>query len=215
MKFYREICHKLREGEPFKFSRWGDGEWGCMFGWQGKNRDGNEYLPELRAELLEIIRSEPDYYIGIQPGVLVEVGRGYVPDLREFAMQTLFGLNLNTVWGDVLHWASEFGHLRKFIDALNKRNVVIIGAGYFRELPYKNIVTPVIDSYWANDLILEDAHEYGTSAVFLVANAMNSNVIIDRLPDEVTAIDIGSVFDPYLGKPRATYQHNIKTEWLW
>ena len=217
MKFYYEICDKLRSGQPFKFSRWGDGEWGCMYGWKGANRDGNEYLPELRQDLIDIIHSEPDYYVGLQPGVLVDVGRGYVPDLREYILHTIFKLRLNLVIGDTLHYASEFGYLHRLIDALKDRNVIIIGAQYFDKLPYHSIITKDANSYPDNDKILDTAinvFKYD-DPVFLVASAMNSNVIIDKLPNNVTAIDIGSVFDPYLGIPRATYQRSMKFEWLW
>lgn len=214
MKFYSEICEKLRKGIPYRFSRWGDGEWGCMYGWKGKNRDGNEYLPGLRKELLNIIQSEPDYYIGLQPGVLVDVGRGYVPELREFVMKMLFGHELDLVIGDILHYASEFGYLREFVEVLKNRNVIIIGADYFIDTGYTLIEIPSCDSYsFNNELFRNIDPKHGD--VYLVAAAMNSNVIINELPDNVTAIDIGSVFDPYLGKPRATYQHNLKTDWLW
>ena len=217
MKFYYEICDKLRSGTPFKFSRWGDGEWGCMYGWKGANRDGNEYLPELRQDLIDIIHSEPDYYVGLQPGVLVDVGRGYVPDLREYILHTIFKLRLNLVIGDTLHYASEFGYLGMLIDALKDRNVFMIGAYYFNVLPYKLIATDDKNSYSNNDSLMKFIKNecLEPDPVFLVASAMNSNVIIDRLPNNVTAIDIGSVFDPYLGIPRATYQRSMKTEWLW
>ena len=220
MRFYNEILTKLRDKEPFKFSRWGDGEWGCMFGWQGKNRDGNTYLPELRQELIKIINSEPDYYIGIQPGVLVDVGRGYVPEMRKYVMDTLFRMNLNTVVGDVLHYASEFGYLGEFVDALKDRNVIVIGAEYFAKIPWGTgfIKIPPNDSFSDNERVFEFIISHAVDIndpVFLVAAAMNSNVIIDYIPEDVTAIDIGSVFDPYLGRPRASYQHKMKIEKLW
>lgn len=191
-----------------------------MSGWKGKNRDGNHYLPELRDELIRIINSSPDYFIGIQPGVLVDVGRGYDPVMREFVMHTLFSNNLNTVNGDVLHHASEFGYLQPFWDVLQGRNVTIIGAEYFKELPFRHIVIPNADSFGVNKLIFEQANRMNVpglheSPVYLVAAAMNSNVIIDKLPKDVTAIDIGSVFDPYLGRPRATYQREKKLKPLW
>ena len=209
MKFYNEICDKLRNKEYFKFSRWGDGEWGCMFGWEGKNRDGNEYLPELKEELTRIMYSRPDYYMGLQYGVL------YNDDLRNFVFEHLFSLDVNWVNGDVLHQASEFGHMGQFVEALKGRNVTIIGAKYFEELPYKHIVTTEANSYSQNTVIIQNALQEHDNPVYLVASAMNSNVIIDQLPNGTTCIDIGSVFDPYLGRPRASYQHKLKTEWLW
>ena len=211
MRFYNEMCEKLRRGEPFKFSRWGDGEWGCMKGWKGKNRDGNEYTPQLRQELQAILYGEQDYYFGLQYGVL------YNPELRDYVFNILFTDKHNWVNGDVLHQASEYGYLGEFINALRDRIVVIIGAKYFSKLPYNHIVTPDINSYPDNDYILRSTEYFSPfdDPVYLVASAMNSNVIIDELPDRVTAIDIGSVFDPYLGRPRARYQHKLKAEWLW
>jgi len=217
MNFYTEMINKLKSGEPFKFSRWGDGEWGCMAGWQGENRDGNKYLPELGESLRTILDSEPNYYMGLQYGVL------YNEQLREYVFNHLFvHYGINWVNGDVLHQASEFGYLPLFIDALRGRNVIVIGAEYFSELPYHHITTEPDNSYHDNESIFmeinsRDVTGYNTDPVYLVASAMNSNVIIDKLPDTVTAIDIGSVFDPYLGRPRASYQHkmNVKFNDLW
>lgn len=209
MRFYDEICGKLRRREYFKLSRWGDGEWGCMKGWKGGNRDCNEYTPELQQELQRILVSEPKYYMGLQYGVL------YNEDLREYVFNELFTRDANWVNGDILHQASEFGYLGQFVDALKDRNVTIIGAKYFEKLPYKHIVTPETNSFNQNTVIIQNALQEHDNPVFLVASAMNSNVIIDQLPNGFTAIDIGSVFDPYLGKPRARYQHNMKADWLW
>jgi len=154
--------------------------------------------------------------MGIQYGVL------YNQDLRNFVFNILFMkyLDFNWVNGDVLHQASEFGHLKEFVDALKDRNVWIIGAEYFNRSPYKQMVTPGINSYSYNKTLFQyinaaDVTGHNGNPVYLVASAMNSNVIIDQLPDNVTAIDIGSVFDPYLGRPRASYQHTMKIEKLW
>ena len=217
MNFYTEMLNKLKSGEPFKFSRWGDGEWGCICGWTGKNRDGNEYHQGLRAELIKIFRSSPQYYFGIQHGVF------YNEQLREYVINELFcNDTLTLVDGDILHKASEFGYLKEFTDALKDRTVHIIGAEYFKDSPYHHIVIPDTNSFTHNQEIFReieaiDVTGYNTNPVYLVAAAMNSNVIIDQLPDNVTAIDIGSVFDPYLGRPRASYQHkmNVTLKDLW
>jgi len=209
MKFYYEMLDKLHNGVPFKFSRWGDGEWLTMMGFQGQNRDGNNYTPELREALIKILYSEPQYYMGLQYGVL------YNEQLRKYVFSELFFHDkINWVFGDVLHVASELGLLRHFTDALKDRSVVVIGADYFHDLPYSHIKIPEANSYPDNREILREVDKYILTGYFdngvvLVAAAMNSNVIIDKLPDTVTAIDIGSVFDPYLGRPRASYQHKM------
>lgn len=211
-----DFIFQLDNHVPFKFSRWGDGEWGCMFGWLGENRDGNKYMPSLREALVRVIKSEPTYYIGIQPGVMVDVGRGYVPEMRKYVLDTLFTLDLDIVIGDILHYASEFGQLGPFIDALRQRNTVIIGAEYFKDTPFDHIVTMTSNSFVMHDEIIKKAKEYDKEdPVFLIAAAMHTNIIVDDLPPSVTAIDIGSVLDPYLGRPRATYQHSMKINPLW
>lgn len=224
MKFYREIIQKLKDGEPFKFSRWGDGEWLCMQGEIGENRDGNTYLPELGAALVKIVESEPDYYMGIQYGVFYNekyVRGQQQPSLREYMIEKMFELpGINWVNGDVLHQASEFGYLKQFVDALNGRKVRYIGADYFRELPFidEHLHISETNSFNHNDGFFIERYgmrPVGDDSVYLVSAAMNSNVIINGLHDNVTAIDIGSVFDPYLGRPRATYQHTMKIKPLW
>ena len=230
MKFYHEILDKLRNGVPYKFSRWGDGEWGCMYGVTGENRDGNEYLPELGVSLRGILNSEPKYYMGLQYGVL------YNERLRDYVFGKIFKLDINWVNGDILHQASEYGHLKEFVNALksNCNRIIYIGADYFKELSFidVHIKTPDANSFNHNDDIMKEIEVYVPDPkrcivgsvtgslpmeVYLVSAAMNSNVIIDKLPDNVTAIDIGSVFDPYLGRPRASYQHkmNVKFNDLW
>ncbi len=227
MKFYNELLRKLKDKEPFKFSRWGDGEWLCMQGEEGKNRDGNAYLPELGKELTRILESRPDYYLGIQYGVFYNEKYVYGhshPSLREFMIDHLFRLDIDYVNGDILHQASEFRYLQEFIDILKERETIIIGADYFKEVPWADhIEIPAKDSFLSNKEIFRrinfDEMEYDREPVFLVAAAMNSNVIIDWMPRVVTAIDIGSVLDPYLGRPRATYQHKLfgqmKLQKLW
>lgn len=227
MKFYHEIIQKLKDREPFKFSRWGDGEWLCMNKETGENRDGNTYLPELGKELLKILESQPGYYMGVQYGVFYN--ENYVhghqhPSLRDFMIKKMFELpEINWVNGDVLHQASEYGYLQEFWDVLQDRNVIYIGAEYFNKLPFDHVVVPDNNSFGFNDELfdfltikgMKDFERDYQDDVYLVSAAMNSNVIIDCLPDEVTAIDIGSVFDPYLGIERATYQRNVKLKPLW
>ena len=207
MKFYKDLIDKINNNIPFKFSRWGDGEWNCMMGVKGKNRDGNEYFRELGRELRAIFDSRPDYYIGLQYGTL------YNDNIRQYIFQKLFELNIDFVNGDIFHQASEFGQLHRFIKALEDKQVFIIGATYFKKLPYRHIRIPYKNSYFYNDILFRKLNLL-KDEIYLVAAAMNSNVIIHRMPKHVTAIDIGSVLDPYLGITRATYQHLLKPEKL-
>ena len=211
-KLFNELIYKLEHNIPYRFSRWGDGEWSCMMGESGANRDGNMYIPELGKRLRGILDSKPSYYMGLQYGVI------YNKVLRDFVFTYLFNYDINWTNGDVLHQASEYGYLQKFIDALSYRNTIIVGAEYFTNTPYCHITTPGTDAYFENETICKAMNEIWVTVkdpVFLIASAMNSNILIDELPDYVTAINIGSVLDPYLGRARATYQYNMKPKKLW
>ena len=221
MRFYNEIIQKLKDKIPFRFSRFGDGEWLCMQGETGQNRDGNTYLPELGKALRDIIKSEPDYYMGIQYGVFYNekyVHGQQQPSLREYMIEMMFRYpKINWCMGDVLHLASEFGYLGEFVDMLKDRYVVYIGADYFKDLPFINdrVVISESNSFLDNGDFFKFLYNTTVDPVYLVSAAMNSNIIIDQLPDNCTAIDIGSVFDPYLGRLRASYQHTMKINKLW
>lgn len=201
MVFFEKIINHLNNHEPFKFSRWGDGEWSCMLGIEGENRDGNTYFPKLGKDLMKILVSNPKYYLGIQYGL-------FYGNLREAVITALFRINIDWQNGDVLHQASEFGYLDRFNEALFKRKVTVIGASYFKKLPFSHIEISPFDSYLCNDNLFQRINPQKDD-VYLVAAAMNSNIIIDKLPDNITAIDIGSVYDPYLGIPRAKYQRKM------
>jgi hypothetical protein len=205
MLFYEKIINHLKNSENFKFSRWGDGEWMCMLGFEGQNRDGNHYIPQLGEDLMKILISNPNYYLGIQYGL-------FYGQLREAVIKALFTLNIDWQNGDVLHQASEFGQLDRLNEVLLRRNVTVIGADYFKKLNFNHIEIPPEDSYLYNETLFKKLKPK-KDEVYLVAAAMNSNIIIDKLPNFVTAIDIGSVYDPYLGIRRAGYQKkmNLKT----
>src|SRR5688572_2860694 len=64
---FERMCKMLKEGENFKFARFGDGEFNCMFGKVGHNCDGHEYFPDLGTALNNAFYSDPQYMVGIQP----------------------------------------------------------------------------------------------------------------------------------------------------
>jgi len=50
---------KLNDGEPFTFSRWGDGEWRSVLYCKGQNCDGHQFFPLMRRELRNVLRAKP------------------------------------------------------------------------------------------------------------------------------------------------------------
>ena len=56
--------NKLKNDEKFSFTRWGDGEWSCVFGAKGHNCDRHQYFENMSKEPLEIIEIQTGTYFG-------------------------------------------------------------------------------------------------------------------------------------------------------
>jgi hypothetical protein len=70
MLTYKLMMQSIQDGKRFAFSRWGDGEWSCLLGSGGGNCDGHEYFDSLGKRLREVLRTNPKYFLGMQPKAL-------------------------------------------------------------------------------------------------------------------------------------------------
>jgi len=200
IKSYDEILDKLKKGEPFVFSRFGDGEWQCILGDTGANCDGHKYFPSLGERLKEIVLSASTYDLYMQKKATRDMGW----NIRNFQREN----NIDRQWGDadILHNASIEGRLGEFKDALGGINeIVIVGNQKVAKwihtacsifIPPKNCWLNYEDTRgaccsWANS----------GRKIFLFAASMASNVLIDDLHNmydgKLTLIDVGSALDPY------------------
>jgi hypothetical protein len=202
---YDEICTMLENNMPFKFARYGDGEFNCMFGKAGRNCDGHEYTPELARRLYQALKNAY-YIIGVQPLALT---------LYQEKIRHLIDHKLDVVVNaDVLHNASIDKQLPRFIKALDHRYVIIVGPAHLSQ--YFNAVHIIIPEVncWTmyEDIKKQLAFHLDESkeAVVLFAASMMSEVLIDdfKLTNH-TLIDVGSVFDPYCGVKSRRYHHKL------
>lgn len=217
MKFFDELVRKLNEREPFTFVRYGDGEWACLFGMDSKNCDGNIYFTDLSEALKNIVLSQPQYYMGMQYGALVSDYFGLKDKIYPF----IWDLDIDWVNADILHRASEFGKIQPFFDALQNREIILVGAEYFdgmQSIPVADHVVIPDSNCWleveeiiaaTNEAILDAS----PGCVVLFMASMAANVMIDRLyqihGSYTTLIDMGSVLDPYLGIERRRYHWKV------
>lgn len=206
---FSRIIDTLKSQKPFKFSRFGDGEWNCIFNKPGQNCDGHTYFPELGASLRRVILSEPQYIVGIQP---LSMSYERTDQVKDFCR----GLKIKWVNADVLHNASIDKKLYQFIDALKGRYIVLVGpvhlAGFFVNCVH--IVVPNQNCWLEYENVRQqiEFHVDGVNnAVVLLAASMMSEVLIDDFADHHhTFIDIGSVLDPYCGVKSRRYHHKLK-----
>jgi hypothetical protein len=200
------MIDNLKSHKAFKFARYGDGEINCMTGKLGANCDGHEYFPDLGVALIESVKEEPEYMVGIQPLSV---------DHLKFHVDVYFG-HFNKLYNaDVLHSASIDGRLGDFIKALEGRYVILVGAVHLATMfEGVHIVIPERNCWKQYEKVCEQIqfHISGIeNAVVLLCASMMSEVIIKRFEDEYhTFIDAGSVFDPYVNVFSRRYHQKLK-----
>lgn len=201
---YDEILNKLKDKKPFQFVRVGDGEMFCMDGKQGKNTDGHKYFTKLGSMLRQIYSKPLPYVVGLQP-----VKHGLHSNAEKYPQKW--------VNADVLHDASIEDRISELYNVLKERNVVIVGNRIHKKLPFINycIEVPTINAFQYMEQAWKVIAQIAIAekdTVFLFSCGMMKGVLIDRLyrlnPNQ-TALDTGSVFEPYLGKSIRRYHKKI------
>jgi hypothetical protein len=199
--WYELFCNKIKNKEPFAFSRWGDGEWLNVAQTEGKNCDGNIYYPDLGEALKQIVLEKQSYYLGKQncDNLFTQAG----------------SFNQDWIPAEVFHRASGKDSLQLLFDALMEIRVVYIGNIDLKPLPFINefIEIPPNNVWLIRDSVEEQIVKTMTEpTVYLFSAGMATNVFIHNLWSkfpEHSYIDVGSVFDPYVGKRTRRYHEKI------
>jgi len=217
---YTEHIDKINNKERYSFSRFGDGEWNAILEKKGFNCDGHHYFTDMGVRLKEILEETPDYYIGLQN----LAKRTYPVNIQRFTND----FNLTWSASDIFHNASINNNLKPLLDALETRNVVLVGGEHLEKfnkkyrfikipskdcwLKHKETLTTIQERLLKHDV---NENEEPKSFVILFCASMMSNVLIDELHNlakqptiDATLIDIGSVFDMYVGVNSRSYMRN-------
>lgn len=211
-----DVTAALAAGEPFAFSRWGDGEWSAILGRGAQNCDGQAYTPELRRALADTLRARPAYRLGIQALAL----RRFGPEIEAWLGRE--GL-ADLPWSDagIFHTASIRGELGPVIERLRARGVALVGPARLaalceRFLVEGHVVVPdraafsALEGWGAEALRM--ATRCGPRTVVAVSAGMGGKALIDRLAAELplhTIVDFGSVWEPYVGHANRTYHRKV------
>ncbi len=197
---YNELIYNLNHRINLSFSRFGDGEFACMLGKPGANCDGHEYFPDLGERLNQAWKDKRGI-VGTQ-----RYGQAMYPTFTHTGIDA-----------DILHKASINGELGEFFKALKGRQLFMIGpmrlhtlniiksGDIFRDIPLKNAWTDY-------DMVKEYIHGVVCpDDVVLYCCGMMAEVLIwDMYSDDITQIDCGSVFDPYVGVNSRQYHKKLK-----
>lgn len=201
---YSEILNLIETNQPFAFTRWGDGEWFNINKLNGQNCDGNIYYQDLGDELKKIVSEPQDYYMGVQT-------------LIDYSLSESKKYPQKWIDADVFHRASMDYVLDKFIKILENKHVVYIGNSSLSQLSFINefIEIPFKNSWLEKKNVLNNIKKTltGEHKVYLFSCGMATNYYVDVLWKENnknTYIDVGSVFDPFVGRITRSYHKNLK-----
>lgn len=201
----KDIIYKIESNEPFALTRWGDGEWYNIRKLKGANCDGNIYYPDLGDALKEIVSVKQDYILGAQ-------------DYKTFNLTSdVEDYDQDWIDADIFHKASMEGKLQPLIDTLANKWITYIGNKDLIKLTFIDefITIPQNNIWLQREQLLNVVRSTfnNTHKVYCFSAGMATNVFIHELWKENksnTYIDVGSVFDPYVGKATRGYHRNLK-----
>ena len=209
---YNKILEHLNKGENFSISRFGDGEWACILGNNGKNCDGHTYFKDLGRRLSKVLKDNRRYYLGLQNYVYKN------ENFHDFINEYIMDYSIDFVDGNFLHRASIKDQLGLFFDALKGKDIVLVGPERLKKLKQievrEYVVVPDVDCWNAYVPTLKQLlPAVKENTVVLYCASMMSNVLIDDLfitkNDTITQIDCGSVFEPYINVRNRSYHKGI------
>lgn len=209
------LSSKLYSRTVFQLSRWGDGELGALFNEKGHNCDGHKYFREMGLELYDaLIYQAQGYYHGILPCGI----RAYGEELNEL-MDTIHP-EPALFDGMAILKANRTRKLLPLLHELRKRKVLYIG-------PHRIMQTTLDMIHWRSFIGIREQNCYldinkiqsgickeidsFRPDVLCFSAGMTTNILIYRLlvsrHDNLTMLDMGSIFDPYSGKLSRKYMN--------
>ena len=211
---YKELLNKLTNGENFSFARYGDGEFNAILGSnQPHNCDKHQYFKDMGLRLLKIIQSSPDYVMGLQG--LAQRQRENDKDFHDLIA------GIDWIDADIIHKASIKGDLYGLFEALSTRKSILVSKVGLLNInwkitgvkPFAHVAINEKDCWLDYKEISQQLKAIiSPDVVILYCAGMPAEVFIDDIYNEfkdVTQIDIGSAFDPYVGLDIRSYHKGI------
>ena len=214
--YFNLFLEKIRKKSNFSFSWFGDGEWSAMLHLEGEeNCDGQQYFKDMNEQIKDAFINSKGYYKGIQPLALRTMS-SYILPLSLPRVDAYFN-------ADIFHKISEYGLIQPFFDALNTREVILVGPSYLsaqkRIIIKKHIPVPIKNCWLDAENILNRVRNYleeesvdKDAVVVLLCASMAANVFVDRLFKtyryQHSFFDLGSLLDVNVNT--RTYHKKIK-----
>jgi len=205
-----DYVEMINQKKHFSFSRYWDGEIAAILGRSGTNCDGCRYTAELSDELKKTIGNNHEYYHALNfpsdhTGT-VNLRNGFVKYLKD----TRSGVK----WYDAQVWQRSFergAFADQVVKPLLTKEIIFIGGEHLESiidfLPLKKYITiSRTDAFSERKDIVKcilSEVEFNKNLIVIFCAGMTSNCVIDEVYPvvgaHVTMLDMGSVWDAYLG----------------
>lgn len=225
----QNLISRMTAQKPFAFSRYGNGEWGCLLGTHRRTGSGSHSLklPGLRHRLASSILNHAtmsdDYWLGMQSLTYLE----RCGLLRKIEKWNLAQAPKATWYaGEVLHKASMRSQLNPLIRQMRKMKVIVVGPSWLRQLGKKAFKISGFVEVARQDCfkdypaikaqLFKEIIRVGKSAVISFSAGPPAKILIgdvfDKFGNKHFLVDFGSMWDPYCGKHSRKYHSRITQE---
>jgi len=226
---YGKILNFIETDEPFTFVRFGDGEINAMLGSRtSQNCDGHIYYTDMGEALRNVwLTNNPNndnYHFGLQNLAMNSQG----DKIQQFIDEN--NITIDFVNADILHHASGRGNLPKMFDVLKKKGQIImlapsymIGMAKYYNSQY-HVVVPDKNCWlgykgWNYELSKAIARVKikGVPIVLYMASMpakVAINDMYNQYGQDIIQIDIGSAFDPYVGRLIRGYHKKVYDKYI-
>lgn len=203
---------KIKNKEYFSLAGFGDGEFYCINGRKGGNSHGCDYTPQLKDDLVAILKeTSTNFYKGMN-----RISPKQFREIRPL---------LEGEWIDREILADELvkGGLKPFFEAIKTESIFIISSNEKRSVPFARagfIETPRTNSHAEKDRIVKEILDWGQPGVYLYACGMAAGTIVHAVHNLIPNsfhIDIGHILDPFCDENMALsrdYLQNVSRETL-
>lgn len=223
------LISEIRDGQLYSYARYGDGEWKSVLGDRGNNANEHDWTPELQADLTKALLSRPQYRLAtvqreLDP-ILCPVYRLAWNWLAEHRLD--FEWYDQEVFADSLLQATENKQVAPLVTFLRNRSssvgsTLLVGPDYLRGLDDLFEVEGIVQTANRNCYPQKAEIEQGIIDMFcfmkhpvlcLISASMVAEAIIhDLYPllgKQGWLIDVGSIWNPYLGKTNRSYWNKM------
>jgi hypothetical protein len=210
------FINRIKNKEPFSYSRFNDGELLCTIKTINNNEvrhdyncDGHNYLPQMGEELMSSLKNSncDNYFIQYLDTWLNDKKFIEYTELL-YDKSILLGVYQ---YSDFLQFMlrNEPDTFIEFVNILNKNKFMVVGPNYLKKIKFLKysyfVEVPLKNCYNDKKNILKTIKEnINDNLIILFSSSMATNVFIDELHKEyggkIFLIDVGSLWDIFFYK---------------